>query len=62
MTFVRDAYDVIKIHGKYNRTPENDLYRYNIHSTQTEPTLNVKTIYSVRKNDCLFNFKYYREE
>ena len=62
VTFVRDAYDVIKIHGKYNRTPENDLYRYNIHSTQTEPTLNVKTIYSVRKNDCLFNFKYYREE
>lgn len=56
---INNQYDIIKIHGKYNSTPENNLYKYNIHTRNTQPTLSIKTIYSVRKRNCLFNFEYY---
>lgn len=58
----KDSYNIIKIYGKYNKTPKMELYTYDILSDSCEPTAGVKCIYSVRDSSCLCNFSYFNKE
>jgi hypothetical protein len=55
-------YHIIKVYGKYNQTPQNNLFTYDLSSFKCEPTLAVKCIYSVRKSECICNRSFYRED
>lgn len=49
----KDTYQVFKIYGKYNKTPRNSLFQYNLSSSTAEPTLAVKCIYNVKCRDAI---------
>lgn len=46
-------YYVIKVFGKYNKTPKNKLWSYNIKDNNVEPIGTVKCIYSVRNEEAI---------
>ncbi len=50
---LRENYYVIKIFGKYNKTPKNKLWSYNIEDNNVEPIGTVKCIYSVRNEEAI---------
>lgn len=51
----KDFYKVIKIYGKYNRTPNNGFFHYNISDSRIEPTLAVKSIYNVKCKEAIID-------
>ena len=46
-------YPVIKVFGKYNKTPKNNLFCYNINTNEAEPTLASKCIYNIKVSKCI---------
>lgn len=58
----KNSYHVFKIYGKYNKTPPNNLFQYNLNSKLSEPTLAVKCIYNVKCNDAILERIAYQEE
>lgn len=46
-------YDIIKVYGKYNSTPNNGLFKFDYASLKPEPTIGVKCIYSIRNHLCI---------
>ena len=41
-------YDLIKVYGKYNNTPNKGFFRFDYNTMKSEPTIAVKCIYSIR--------------
>ena len=50
---LRENYYVIKIYGKYNKTPKNKLWSYSIEDNNVEPIGTVKCIYNVRNEEAI---------
>lgn len=48
-----ENYHVIKIYGKYNKTPKNKLWSYNIRVDNVEPISTVKCIYNVKNEEAI---------
>lgn len=48
-----DIFWVIKVFGKYNYTPKNDLFSYDLRSNKAEPITTVKCIYNVRNINAI---------
>lgn len=46
-------YDLIKVYGKYNRTPNNGFFIYDYSTLKSEPTIGVKCIYNVKVETCI---------
>lgn len=59
---LQEKYHVIKVNGKYNRTPENSLWSYNIKNDFAEPIGSVKCIYSVRNEEAIAEKKFVGKE
>lgn len=55
---IEEAYNVIKVLGRYINTPSNDLFYYKIRSNLTEPFLAAKCIYNVKKYECILEKEY----
>ena len=49
----KDVYQVIKVIGKYKKTPQNSFYKYDLDSRRAEPTTAIKCIYNVKNVDAL---------
>ena len=47
----KDVYQVIKVIGKYKKTPQNSFYKYDLDSRRAEPTTAIKCIYNVKNVD-----------
>lgn len=56
---LRENYYVIKVFGKYNKTPKNKLWSYNIKENSVEPIGTVKCIYSVRNEEAIGDREFY---
>ena len=50
---LQENYYVIKVFGKYNKTPKNKLWSYNIKDNRAEPIGSVKCIYNVRNEEAI---------
>ena len=48
-----ESYYVIKAYYKYNKTPQSNLFKYNIYDKIIEPVLNIKCIYNVKNNSVI---------
>lgn len=46
-------YAIIKVYGKYNATPNDGLFKFEYSTMNSEPTIAVKCIYSVRDERCI---------
>ena len=53
-------YHVIKILGKYNYSPPNKLFEYNIRNNNTEPITSVKCIYNVKNVSAIADRTIYK--
>lgn len=53
ISFLQDNFHVTKVYGKYNRTPKNKLWTYNVKGDRAEPTASVKCIYCVRNKAAI---------
>lgn len=49
----KDVYQVIKVIGKYKKTPQNSFYKYDLDSRRAEPTTAIKCIYNVKNVDAI---------
>lgn len=49
----KDVYQVIKVIGKYKKTPQNSFYKYDLDSRRAEPTAAIKCIYNVKNVDAI---------
>lgn len=49
----KDVYQVIKVIGKYKKTPQNSFYKYDLDSRRAEPTTANKCIYNVKNVDAI---------
>lgn len=49
----KDVYQVIKVIGKYKKTPQNSFYKYYLDSRRAEPTTAIKCIYNVKNVDAI---------
>lgn len=49
----KDVYQVIKVIGKYKKTPQNNFYKYDLDSRRAEPTTAIKCIYNVKNVDAI---------
>lgn len=49
-----NKYDLIKVYGKYNSTPNKGFFKFDYSTMKSEPTIGVKCIYSVRNAKCIF--------
>lgn len=47
------TYDIIKVFGKYNRMPNKGFIQFDYKSSNPEPTIATKCIYSVRNVNCI---------
>lgn len=54
-------YDVIKVYGKYNGTPNDGFFSFDVKSMKSEPTIAVKCIYSVKNSKCIIEKEWYKE-
>lgn len=55
---IDDMFKVIRVYGKYNKTPKNDFIEYmnnDKNKNSDSPTYDVKCIYSVRDKECIAN-------
>lgn len=57
-----EKYDVIKVYGKYNNTPNKGFFKFDYKTMKSEPTIGVKCIYSVRKESCIIEKEMVKEE
>lgn len=57
----RDNYNVFKILGKYNKTPNNGFFYYNVCDNKIEPTLASKCIYNVKCKEAIIDRFSYQE-
>lgn len=48
-----EQYDLIKVYGKYNNTPNNGFFKFDYNTMKAEPTIGVKCIYNVRNESCI---------
>ena len=48
-----EKYRVIKVFGKYNRTPNDGFFKFDYRSMVAEPTMAVKCIDSVKNDSCI---------
>ena len=55
-------YKVIKIFGKYNRTPSRGIFTFDYNSMDAEPTMAVKCIYSIKDGSCITEKEIIKEE
>lgn len=58
----QDNYDIIKVYGKYNNTPNKGFFKFDYSSGKSEPTIGVKCIYSVRDAKCIVEKNLCKEE
>lgn len=49
----KDVYQVIKVIGKYKKTPQNSFCKYDLDSRRAEPTTAIKCIYNVKNVDAI---------
>lgn len=49
----KDVYQVIKVIGKYKKTPQNSFYKYDLDSRRAEPITAIKCIYNVKNVDAI---------
>lgn len=49
----KDVYQVIKVIGKYKKTPQNSFYKYDLDSRRAESTTAIKCIYNVKNVDAI---------
>ena len=56
----KEMYHVIKILGKYNYSPPNKLFEYNIRNNNTEPITSVKCIYNVKNISAIADRTIYK--
>lgn len=49
----KDVYQVIKVIGKYKKTPQNSFYKYDLDSRRAEPTTAIKCIYNVKNVNAI---------
>lgn len=49
----KDVYQVIKVIGKYKKTPQNSFYKYDLDSRRAKPTTAIKCIYNVKNVDAI---------
>lgn len=49
----KDVYQVIKVIGKYKKTPQNSFYKYDLDSRRAEQTTAIKCIYNVKNVDAI---------
>lgn len=48
-----EEYDLIKVYGKYNHTPNKGFFKFDYRSMKSEPTMVIKCIYSIRNEECI---------
>jgi hypothetical protein len=48
-----NRYAIIKVYGKYNRTPNDGVFKFEYDKMRSEPTIAVKCIYSIRDSRCI---------
>ncbi|MCD8221830.1 MAG: hypothetical protein LUD07_06505 [Clostridiales bacterium] len=56
------VYSVIKVYGKYNRTPSDGIFKFDYKTDRAEPTIGVKCIYNVMSADCIIEKEYLIKE
>lgn len=56
-----EKYDLIKVYGKYNYTPNKGFFSYDFKSMKAEPTIGVKCIYNIRKETCIIEKDWFKE-
>lgn len=49
----QENFYVIKIYGRYNKTPKNKLWSYNVKGDKAEPISTVKCIYNVKNEEAI---------
>lgn len=57
-----EKYDLIKVYGKYNGTPNNGFFQFDYNTMKTEPTIAVKCIYNVKNVSCIIEKDLVKEE
>lgn len=57
-----NMYALVKVYGKYNKTPDNGLFKFDCASTSAEPTIAVKCIYGIKDNRCIVERELVKEE
>lgn len=57
-----EKYKAIKLYGKYNGTPQRGVFKSDYKSIKAEPTIAVKCIYSIKKDDCILEREIIEEE
>lgn len=57
-----EEYDLIKVYGKYNYTPNKGFFQFDYKSMKSEPTIGVKCIYSIRDEKCILEKEMVKEE
>lgn len=56
---VNERYNVIKVYGKYNHTPDNKFWTYDLTRNYVEPISSVKCIYNVKSEDAIGEKEFY---
>lgn len=57
-----EEYDLIKVYGKYNYTPNKGFFKFDYQSMNSEPTIGIKCIYSIRNANCIVEKEIVKEE
>ena len=57
-----EAYNVLKVYGKYKGTPANGIFKFDYESNEAEPTIAVKCIYNIKNAGCILEKEGVKEE
>lgn len=57
-----EKYDLIKVFGKYNFTPNFGIFKFDYSTSKAEPTIGAKCIYSIRNKKCIIEKELVKEE
>lgn len=55
----RSKYPVIRVFGKYNRTPDNQFWTYDLTGRIIEPISTIKSIYNIKDKSAIADRQYY---
>ena len=55
-------YSLVKVYGKYNRTPSDGIFKFDYKSMSPEPTIGVKCIYCIKNAECIIEKEYLEKE
>lgn len=55
-------YDLVKVYGKYNRTPNKGFFKFDYNTMRAEPTIGVKCIYNIKSAKCIVEKELVRED